>query len=90
MILDVIDTGIGMTAEEIEKATQPFWQANADNLARETDGTGLGLTLVQSLTKMHQAELKLESEKGAGTIARVIFPKERIIVSAAKKPIGDV
>ncbi len=85
MLLEVIDTGIGMTPEDLEKATQPFWQANSD-LARDTSGTGLGLTLVQSLAKMHGAVLELESVKGQGTTARVIFPKERILRPASSKP----
>lgn len=78
MILEVIDSGIGMTPEELEKATQPFWQANAD-LARDTSGTGLGLTLVQSLAKMHGASLEIESIKAQGTTARILFPAARVL-----------
>ena len=84
MMLEVTDTGIGMDAEELEKCIQPFWQANSD-LARDTSGTGLGLTLVQSLVKMHEAEFEIESEKGKGTTARIIFPENRVLKSAARK-----
>ena len=84
LIVEVTDTGIGMDEEELEKCLQPFWQANA-SLARDTSGTGLGLTLVQSLTAMHQAEFSIESEKGKGTTARITFPAARVLKSAAKK-----
>lgn len=83
MMIEIIDTGIGMTAEELEKAMQPFWQANC-SLARDTSGTGLGLTLVQSLARLHGANMQLESEKGKGTTARLIFPEERILKYAPK------
>lgn len=78
MVVQVIDTGIGMSPENVKKAIQPFWQENS-SLARDISGTGLGLTLVQSLTGLHGARLELTSEKGKGTTASVTFPKERII-----------
>lgn len=87
LMLEVIDSGIGMTEEELEKAPQAFWQANADDLARDTSGTGLGLTLVQSLAKMHDAVLELESVKGRGTNARIVFPQKRVLKSAAQTKI---
>lgn len=84
LVLEVIDSGIGMTAEELEKAMQPFWQANS-SLARDTSGTGLGLTLVQSLARLHGANLQMESEKDKGTTVRLLFPEERILKSARHK-----
>ena len=82
LVIEVVDNGIGMSREEVDKAVQPFWQANS-SLARDTSGTGLGLTLVKSLAGLHDAKLELESEKGKGTIARLIFPESRILRSAA-------
>jgi PAS domain S-box-containing protein len=84
LVLEVIDSGIGMSEEDLEKAMQPFWQANS-SLARDTSGTGLGLTLVQSLARLHGANLQMESEKGKGTTVRLLFPEERILKSASDK-----
>lgn len=79
--VSVTDTGIGLDDEEIEKALSPFGQLD-NEFDREGSGTGLGLTLADALLKLHGAELSLISQKGIGTTATAIFPKERV---ASKK-----
>lgn len=69
----VSDEGMGMTGPEVKLAMMPFGQVTNDpTLARQ--GTGLGLTIVQSLMEQHGGELTLESRKGVGTSARMLFP----------------
>ena len=87
MIVEIHDNGAGMTGDEIRRALQPFGQVETD-LARDNSGTGLGLTIVQSLIKLHGGSFELESEKGKGTVARLIFPKARVFVSAKKRALG--
>lgn len=77
MIVDVEDTGIGMSSEEILKALQPFGKVD-NNFSTMKEGTGLGLTIVDSLVRLHGGQFILTSEKGVGTRARVIFPASRV------------
>jgi PAS domain S-box-containing protein len=70
----VIDTGIGMNAAEIERALQPFQQI-ANTYNRTSEGTGLGLTLVQRFTAIMGGSVTIESEPGIGTTVRVSLPQ---------------
>lgn len=72
VILSVRDTGIGMTASELEKAMKPFGQV--DNVqARKHQGSGLGLPLVQGFVQQLGGDFLLNSESGKGTTAKVIL-----------------
>lgn len=82
MYIDVIDTGIGMSAEEIKKALQPFGKVDTTFSGMKA-GTGLGLTIVESLVRLHGGEFRIISQKGAGTTARVIMPPSRVLVNDA-------
>ncbi|HEV7372505.1 sensor histidine kinase [Arenibaculum sp.] len=75
--LFVADTGIGMTAGEIEIAMQPFGQVYGA-MGRSGEGTGLGLPLARSLAELHAGVLLIESEPGLGTRATVRLPAERV------------
>ena len=68
--IDVADTGIGMTAQEIEIALQPFGQV-ANAMTRDQQGTGLGLPLAKGLVELHGGRLTIESTPKQGT--RVAF-----------------
>ena len=83
LALSVSDTGIGMSADEIVVALEPFGQVDA-GLSREHGGTGLGLPLVKKLLDMHDAQLEIESTPGQGTTVRAIFPALRIARQAAE------
>ncbi len=88
-MIDVVieDTGIGMTAEQIAVAFQPFRQADG-SLARKYEGTGLGLALAKRLTELQGGELILESVFGAGTKVTLRLPAAdpaQIHVLPAKK-----
>ena len=76
--LSVTDTGIGLDEAEIEKALSPFGQV-ANALHRtETTGVGLGLTLVDSMIRLHGGRLELFSQKAIGTTATIVFPAKRV------------
>jgi two-component system, cell cycle sensor histidine kinase PleC len=82
MRIAVIDDGIGMTAEEVELAMQPFRQVNS-NLARRSEGTGLGLPLTKAFVELHGGRLIVESTPSDGTTASIAFPRERVLQKAA-------
>ncbi len=87
MHISITDTGIGLTDEEIEKALSPFGQVNTA-LDKNESGTGLGLTLVQSLMSLHGGAFELFSQKGIGTTATLIFPPKRVSQPGPRQPVN--
>jgi PAS domain S-box-containing protein len=79
---EVCDTGLGMTPDEIEIALEPFGQVDA-RLAREHEGTGLGLPLARRLAELHGGFLEINSEKGSGTTVTVTLPAARVMDETA-------
>ncbi|HOM38665.1 MAG TPA: ATP-binding protein [Spirochaetota bacterium] len=74
IIIDVIDTGIGIEKEKLDIIFEPFVQGEL-KLSREYEGTGLGLAITKNLVKLMDGQIKVESEKGKGSKFSVIFPK---------------
>jgi len=72
--LRIVDHGIGMPADKIEAAFQPFAQLHA-GFDRRFEGTGLGLPLVRSYMELHGGSVEIESASGAGTTVTVLFPR---------------
>jgi signal transduction histidine kinase len=70
--LSVSDVGRGFSTEHITKvgAYMQF-----DRKLHEQQGLGLGLSIVRRLTELHGGTLTIQSEKGAGTVVTVKFPK---------------
>jgi two-component system cell cycle sensor histidine kinase PleC len=77
------DTGIGIDPENIEKVFAPFVQIES-SMARNYEGTGLGLPLSNNIMELHSGSIKLDSRLGEGTTAIVRFPKERIANSGSE------
>lgn len=71
--LSVSDTGMGMDAEELERIGDPYAQGTAGQLAAER-GSGLGLSLVKSLTELHGGKMDIKSVLGDGTRVKIILP----------------
>ena len=69
----VIDSGIGMSDEEVKIALTPFGQVDSSR-ARWRDGTGLGLPIAKSLVELHGGELRVSSVKASGTQIWVLLP----------------
>lgn len=72
LIIQVKDTGIGMTAEEIGRVFQPFVQADA-TVTRHFGGTGLGLCISKKLMQQMNGDIRVESVKGVGSCFEVVF-----------------
>jgi PAS domain S-box-containing protein len=70
---DVIDTGIGIPQEQIDRIFDPFWQVERPN-TRRAGGTGLGLSVSRRYIRMLRGEISLESEPGRGTHVTVTIP----------------
>jgi len=78
MFFEVRDTGVGMTAEEIQTALEPFGQVDA-GLGRRHEGTGLGLPIASRLAELHGGSLHIYSNKGGGTSVVVMIPPGKVI-----------
>jgi len=65
-----------MSEEELERALQPFGQAQPST-TRNYGGTGLGLPITKGLIEAHGGKLVIESRAGQGTTARVFLPIEK-------------
>ena len=83
LMLSVADTGVGMAAEDIPRALEPFVRL-ADAHIQETEGVGLGLPLCKRLAELHGAELAIASEPGLGTTCTVRFPRWRTEAATAR------
>lgn len=62
---EIIDTGTGITPEQAEKIFLPFEQVG--NQKRQTEGTGLGLTISQKIISLMGSQIKVDSEFGKGS-----------------------
>ncbi|AFZ34119.1 multi-sensor hybrid histidine kinase [Stanieria cyanosphaera PCC 7437] len=69
----VIDTGIGIAAENLNQLFQPFIQIDSA-LNRQYSGTGLGLSLVKQITELHGGFVTVSSELGCGSCFKVYLP----------------
>jgi len=62
---EVIDTGVGITDEDIKKLFHAFEQVG--DRKRQSEGTGLGLTISQQIVQLMDGQIKVSSEKGKGS-----------------------
>lgn len=67
----VEDTGIGMTARDLDNAFEPFYRADAAR--RRTDGHGLGLAIVRRIARQYGWNIRARSRSGEGTTVEVDF-----------------
>ena len=69
-VLEVVDTGAGISEEDLERVFEPFQQVDG-TLAREHDGTGLGLAISRHLGTLLGYELSVESKVNEGTTFKI-------------------
>jgi PAS domain S-box-containing protein len=73
LVFTVGDRGIGMAAEAIEAALEPFRQID-NSLSRRFEGAGLGLPIAKALVELHGGRLAIESAVGYGTRVTIVLP----------------
>jgi signal transduction histidine kinase len=84
VIAEVIDSGIGMTAEVRQRCLEPFFTTKGEG------GTGLGLAMVFGIIKRHQGTLEIDSEQGKGTTIRIRLPACVRIAEAQRNEVLQV
>ncbi len=81
IVIKVRDSGVGIPEEELISVMQPFTQVRKDAHESGQPGTGLGLSLVNSLTKLHGGDVVIESALEEGTTVTVKLPPERTLAN---------
>jgi len=74
--IKIEDSGIGMTAEEIQNIWERYYKADISRKNTKYGESGLGLAIVQQLVNLHGASIEVESLPGEGTTFTLSFPNE--------------
>jgi len=78
-IVEVADSGLGMTPEVQARAFEPFFTTKGEG------GTGLGLAMVFGIVEQHGGQIEVQSAPGAGTTFRITFPS--VDASVVAEPV---
>ncbi|MDF9797814.1 signal transduction histidine kinase/ligand-binding sensor domain-containing protein/DNA-binding response OmpR family regulator [Catalinimonas alkaloidigena] len=95
--IKVIDTGIGIPQDELERVYDRFYQTDRAH-QHKFGGTGIGLALTKELVSLHHGEILAESVIGKGSTFTVVLPlgknhfgaEEIADKSSTEKPVTDV
>lgn len=82
VVFSVTDNGTGMTAEQLERATEPFYTTKLDG-----HGSGLGLSMVFGFAKQSGGHFQLFSELGQETTAKLYLPRTDIPANLVPVPV---
>ena len=82
IVFEIEDTGIGIPAEYISKLGQPFVQVENPILVTN-QGTGLGISIAQSLINLHGGKLNIKSKEGIGTKVIITVPLKKALMKKA-------
>lgn len=84
MVLRVADRGAGISSEHLDRVMLPFHQ-ETESYVRPSGGAGLGLAIVDTLTRLHGGTVKIESEKEVGTTVTLIFPMVAVFSAQVRR-----
>jgi len=88
--LQVVDSGIGLSAEQLGQLFQPFQQADA-SISRRYGGSGLGLALCQQLAHLLGGSIRADSTLGVGSVFTLEVPLEALPEEVpAVRPLQDI
>lgn len=78
-VITVEDSGIGISEADLVKVRERFFKSNVN-----APGSGMGLSIVDEILKLHDADMEIYSELGKGTTVKLVFP------SINERKNGDV
>ncbi|MGC1872969.1 MAG: ATP-binding protein [Acidobacteriaceae bacterium] len=86
VLLEVRDTGIGISGEHLPRLFQRFYRVDSVR-SRQLGGAGLGLALAKWIADQHQATLIVESEIGVGTCVHISIEQQACLDMRARKTL---
>ncbi|HZC44721.1 MAG TPA: ATP-binding protein [Acidobacteriaceae bacterium] len=86
VLLEVRDTGIGISGEHLPRLFQRFYRVDSVR-SRQLGGSGLGLALAKWIADQHQATLIVESEVGVGTCFRFAIEQQHTAEARLRKSL---
>ena len=87
--LRVLDNGIGMNNQTLDRLFKPFVQAD-ETSTRKYGGTGLGLSIVHNLVELMGGTIQVQSTEGAGSEFTVLLPIDIVSSFETAHPLQDV
>jgi CheY-like chemotaxis protein len=75
VILEISDTGGGMSEEVKQRCLEPFFTTKGEN------GTGLGLAMVHGIVRRHEGSLEIHTEPGRGTTFAIRLPADEAVAT---------
>ncbi len=91
ILFRIEDTGVGMSQSQLEKIFLPFEQVG--NVEKQTEGTGLGLTISQKIAALMGSAIAVQSEPGKGSLfefAIIVPESQEWTVAARKTQLGEI
>jgi signal transduction histidine kinase len=83
LAVSISDTGAGLPPAILAASFEPFRRGLPFLADESKSSAGLGLSIVKGLMDLHDGEIRLDSQPQRGTTARLIFPRERLILPQA-------
>ncbi|MBO0447469.1 HAMP domain-containing histidine kinase [Enterococcus ureilyticus] len=77
-IVTISDTGIGMTEEQVQNIWDRYYKVDPSRKNTKYGESGLGLSIVQQLVRLHKGKISVTSEEGKGTSFTISFPDVEI------------
>ncbi|MEI5992652.1 sensor histidine kinase [Candidatus Enterococcus mansonii] len=77
-IITIADTGIGMSEEQVHNIWDRYYKVDPSRKNTKYGESGLGLSIVQQLVRLHKGKINVESEEGKGTMFTISFPDVEI------------
>ena len=75
VVFEILDDGYGISEENLPHIFEKFYRAN-DSQVTEQAGSGLGLAITSEIVRLHNGEIRVESEMGKGSHFTIRVPKE--------------
>lgn len=86
VVIEVIDTGVGIEAAMLDSIFDEFVQTEAGQ-KQQTDGTGLGLSIARRMAQVMGGDISATSKPGEGSVFRVSFPE--LPIERRRRPRED-
>jgi signal transduction histidine kinase len=77
-VVQVSDSGRGISQEHLPHVMEPFYRGNASGRSAEAEaGAGLGLAIVKQIVELHDGQVEIHSQEGIGTRVKIRLPIRR-------------